>query len=513
MLWNNKKLGSYGAKLNDNVMALQSGDCGAIPRVFWVFAENNAAAKTKAAEILDAVFEKMTFDDLVRIDEQMRQTTSIEWFIDWRKLSLNSFFTLKMSEAARRAVIVFASFNPNGYIREQAVRSMKNHEGTLPYAILRQNDWVSQVRSAANETVDYRLLHLAAGELVAALPFADKLSRCKRMSNTDTYINRIYATLTSTDYDKELSDAFNMGSIRTRRICTSALFSPENPRYDLAVIRMEAEADPFLRSYIFRQLMAADQNLNITAEWFLTDKYPLNRLLAFEYICGDDQIKALQLAQDLLLDKNLAVRKNVRSYMNNNVPGFNYRAYYESYLGDCAVPAILGLGETGTAEDTNKIHDYLKSTQVSVVRAAMTAVMRLDSAKYVKMITDFLSDKRPGVVKTARNLIIKTAAPDYNRVMEIFRATTYSYTKQKCFSILLTARKWQRLEFILEVLEIGGDEMAEPVIAALGRWIKGYNCSFAVPTPAQIARITESVQRLGDKLPATTQHTLLFLLR
>ena len=86
MFWNNKP-GWFGSKLNDYGSALQSGDYSAIPWIFCVFAENHTASKTVAAELLCAALEKMTFDELVRIDEQMRQTTSMEWSINWRNYS------------------------------------------------------------------------------------------------------------------------------------------------------------------------------------------------------------------------------------------------------------------------------------------------------------------------------------------------------------------------------------------------------------------------------------------
>jgi hypothetical protein len=143
----------------------------------------------------------------------------------------------------------------------------------------------------------------------------------------------------------------------------------------------------------------------------------------------------------------------------------------------------------------------------------MTAVMRLDSEKYTDTVTELLSDERAGIVKTACNLIVKTALPDYTKVMEIFRTTSLINTKQKCFSILLTAGKWQRLVFILDVMEIGGDDMRKPAQAALDRWISGYNRSFAVAAPAQIKSITEKIQRQANHLSARMQKQLLFLLR
>jgi len=137
--------------------------------------------------------------------------------------------------------------------------------------------------------------------------------------------------------------------------------------------------------------------------------------------------------------------------------------------------------------------------------------MRLHSEKYAAIITGFLSDDRRGLVRTARNLIVKTVAPDYAIVTEIFRATPYVNTKQKCFSVLLTASKWQRLLFILDALEIGGDEMIEAAKIALERWMGAYNRSFIKVTPAQAQKIRESIERLGGRLSARTQRQLLFL--
>ena len=357
MFWNkNNKPGWFGTKLNDYAQALLSGGTSAIPWIFCVFAENHAATKTVASEILSAVLEKMSFNELVRIDEQMRQTTSMEWSIDWRNCSINSFLTPEMGKAERRAVIVFASFNPNGFIRERAVRMMKDYPGTLHYAILRQNDWVSQVRSAAADTIDYRLAHLSKGELIAALPFADKLNRSGRSQTGNTYVNRIYTALIFNE--DELIAGLSAANIRTRRICTNALLNSDSPKYDLAFDRLQRESDPCLRSNIFRRLVSAGQNMDVAAEYFIKDKYPLNRVLAFQYISGADKNKASQVAKELLLDKSAAVRENARFYLNKNVSDFDCRTHYKSHLTDCTAPAICGLGETGKAENTTEIESF-----------------------------------------------------------------------------------------------------------------------------------------------------------
>ena len=499
--------------MNEHISLLRSGDYSKIPSVFCIFAHDCNVLKTDAANALCSVLDKAAFDNLIHFDEQMRQAISMEWFINWCDYTIDDFFTTDMSVDERRAVTIFASFNPNGFIRERAVHMMKGYVGTLPFMLLRQNDWVSQVREAANETADYRLANLSEGELIAALPFADKISRSGRLQNKDLYVSRIYTTLILPENENELFAGFNSENIRTRRICTHALLSSSIPRYDLAFDRLIYESDPYLRTKIFRWLMESNQNMDDVADRFIKDKFPHNRLLAFGYICENSQDKASQIAQKLLLDKNPIIRENARCYLKTINYDMDYRVFYKSHLMDCTVSAIYGLGETGVIDDADVIDKYLSATNISVVRAAMTAVMRLSGEKYINRITDFLLDSREGIVKTAKNLIVKTTSIDYPKVMNIFHTTLYENTKQKCFSILLTAGKWQRLIFIFHVLESSRDEIAESALANLHRWIESYNRSYVTPSVAQKEQIMESIQCLGDKLPSKLQCQLLFLIK
>ena len=513
MFWNNKNLGRFGKQLNNQISLLQAGDYSSISWIFCVFSETHAASKELAAKALCEALGKMTFDDLVRVDERMRQTTSMEWSINWKQFSLESFFSRKMSEPERRAVIIFASFNPNGFIRERAVRLMKDYPGTLSFAILRQNDWVQQVRTASVETTDYRLAHLSKGELLSALPFADKLGRSGRLQRQNAAIKRIFTALTMQLSEDDLLEGLKSENIRTRRLCTDALFTNEPPRFDLAFDRLKSEIDPFLRAGIFRRLMTAGQNMRLAIEQFIKDSYPQNRLLASQFIYDTDKEAALQTAIVLLLDKSAMVRENSRAYLCSQKIEFNYRTYYKSNLITKTAPAIMGLAESGNVEDTVEIEGYLKSSHIAVVRAAMTAVMRLNGAKYIPAITEFLADERSGIVKTARNLIKKTDSPDYTRIMQIFKTTQYENTKQKCFSILMSASKWQRLIYILDVLEIGGTDIEEKANDALDRWIMTYNRSYATASREQVQEISEAIIRLERKLSEKVRKNLLFLLR
>jgi len=153
-LYNSFRIGYHGARLDYYQQALQSGDLGVLPWVFCVLTERRNKVKAKAAGLLYRELQKMDFDGLIRTDIQMRQTTSSQWYIDWSNLSVEDLFTKSMDSDIRRTIVIFASFSPSGFIREQAIYMMKQYDGTLPFAILRLNDWVEQVRTVAGETAD-----------------------------------------------------------------------------------------------------------------------------------------------------------------------------------------------------------------------------------------------------------------------------------------------------------------------------------------------------------------------
>lgn len=108
MFWNrkDKQPGWYGKKLEENIKALQNGERRRISWIFCVFAEKHEQSKLIAAKVLRETLDNLSFDEVIHIDEQMRQTTSIEWGINWRELNINNFFTSKMDEQDKRAVTV-----------------------------------------------------------------------------------------------------------------------------------------------------------------------------------------------------------------------------------------------------------------------------------------------------------------------------------------------------------------------------------------------------------------------
>ena len=511
MFWN-KKPGWFGRQLDENIKALNDGDFSKIPWVFCVFSEEHAPSKLSAAKALSETLSKLQFNDVIRIDEQMRQTTSMEWSINWHKLKIENFLIPAMDLNDRRAVIIFASFNPNGFIREQAVYLLAEYPGTLPHIILRQNDWVMQVRQTAINAFAKRLQEPSDGEILDALPFAEKLKWSSRGVHEE-YIKSFFNKLTSLEHREDLEKGLSSDNIRTHKICIQALLNSPCPDFEQVFKRLKCESDPFLRKIIYGKLCALGQDVSECSHILLHDKYPANRMLALQYLHGANKSDVLPLSKEMLLDKSAVVRELSRRIVREYTPDFGFSVFYSENIKNNAVAAIYGLGESGKQSDTEIIEKFLCDSRIAVTRASMISLMRLDNEKYSSQIIDMLSDARIGVVKTAQQLIIKYDIADYKRIKEIFNSTPFEYSKIKCAAILFSASKWQSLIYMLEALACETDDIRKLAIQAINVWLFNFNKSFIAVTAQQKERACQLIRCQGEHIPTAIKRELLFILK
>ena len=501
----------FSQALENNIAALLEGDHKVLPWIFCVFSEKHAPSKVIASKALNDILNKLDFDDVVRIDAQMRQTTSMEWYIDWWKLKIEDFLVPAISVEERRAVLVFASYNPNGLIREQAVRLLADYAGTLPYIMLRQNDWAVQVRQAAAISFQKRLQNPSPGEILSALPYAEKLKWCCRGAPWE-YTEQFFHKLTGAECREDLSRGLQSRLVRTRRICIQALF--EAPALDLAKTfdHLKREPDPFLRQMIFERLRRLGQDMTECSVAFLRDRYTANRIAGLRFLRLTQKYRSLPFAQKMLLDQNAAVRDLARTIVREYTHDFNAEAFYSEQLENHTAAAILGLGETGSKQTAKMIERYLGDSRTAVVRAAMITLMRLDSGEYGGEIIERLGDDTGNIVKLARKLTLQYGTTAYHKVLETYHAARSEHGKINCMVVLFTASKWQRLIYMLEVLSCDMESVQNAARHSVAEWLYSYNRSFVAATEQQKETIRRRINDCRDRLPKSVQDQVLFCL-
>ena len=366
LLFHRKK--TYGDYLAEYIGHVKAGELAFVPWVYCALAQGTDKQKEAAACTLAEVLAGLSLDGLVRMDLRMRETTSMEWSIHWRTLRLEDLFAKNQSLEACRAVLVFSTFHPDGYIREQAVAALGTDSQALPAVLLRCNDWVAQVRRAALESLKQLLDMADGGEIAAALPILEKLRRSGRCQLDD--LLPLFFRAFRKDPDL-LRLGLASGDVRARRLCISLLPALGEPDTAYLLERVKREPDPFLRKLLYQTLLGLGVEGMALSRRFLGDKYPPNRVLALEYLAEHGVEDLFEQAVTLLMDKSGRVREAAREVVVQADKEFELRQFYRERLSVRPAVAILGLGETGNREDCRVIGNFLSHPQPAVARAAM----------------------------------------------------------------------------------------------------------------------------------------------
>lgn len=147
----------YMQTVMEAVARVEAGDRRYLYTAYWAFVMNDEALVRRAGGAIRGLLETYTIQQMVRLSERFRQYTSLEWYFDWDKVDLKGVRGQFESDRDYVFTLILGSFHPNGYYRERCTRELAEYQDTLPYMVLRVNDWVEVIRQSAFELVKDRL--------------------------------------------------------------------------------------------------------------------------------------------------------------------------------------------------------------------------------------------------------------------------------------------------------------------------------------------------------------------
>lgn len=505
----------YHLHINSYISEIESGDLKNLQPLFCVLTKKSAKHKKIAAHALCRILENSPEKDIYRIDELMRRAPS--YYTSRRMctgLNIKDFITWDMTEAERRAVLVFSSFNSSGFIREQAVKALEGYSNTLPFIIMRINDWVKEVRDTAKKVLIKIFDNVSDSEFLKSIPFAEKLKRSERTNNSD--ILSMFSRKLSND-ENLLYKALSCKDSRLKNFCISLLeieLNTSDAISHLLYRQLKIQNDPFIRRNIYFLLLKTNFDANALGRQFLYDKHPKNRMISLQFFISNKSANIFDIVKILLIDKTHQVRTYARAAMHDINSTFDFESFYMSQLYDHTTAAIYGLGEIGTPNDIKLcgiIEKYLFDTDsdVQTRKAAITALMKIAPNRYLNTVTEMLISDIPGVVKTAAIVLSNQTGIDYEKVLEICLSAKNIYNKLKCASLLFTASKWDSLIYILTLIDSEYSELANMANNRYESWYLTYNKSFIPPKPRQMQRI----KILSEKLSRTEQKKLEYFIK
>lgn len=474
---------------------------GALYNIFGL--ENNEHYQWEAAKKLTDMFGSITIKQVIWLSENVDWNDpygfGIRLGIDWKNadISRKHFKHLSMEEYI--TVLKLGTFHYNGYFREKCMEAAAEYDGSLPFLMLRLNDWVEVIREKAFLLVQNRLKQCPPEEIILSLPCFGKVQNSqRRKSEYITYLEKEIEYFLEKTIRQINIDKINQYEIFVR----NSIYRYISRIAVLEIEKMEQLVDSSKDSYgkrvliqgILKNYECSDNKL----KEYLHNKSVIVRRRALEKLYGRLG-DAWQGIEELLLDKSKKIREDV-SYIIEKHTDFPILNFYVQKLetGPAVIP-ILGVGEHGTIKESKLLLPFLESTDARITKAALISCGYLIGAKNEGLYWKYLSDRRPGIAKQAY-LIVDKLDIHYGAAMlyEAYQKNREFDERKYFLNLLLKEPSWSRLPFLLLLFD---SETENPVMEyKIFEKISNRNM-YAKVSRQQAEEIRHAFEVMRDRIP------------
>ena len=154
------------------------------------------------------------------------------------------------------ALRALATFHPSGYVREEATRSLAGEEEALPYILLRLNDWVEPVATAAQHAVEACLARASGEAVVRCLPIVERLRSVRRRA-LQAVVDSVERSVIRPSARPALREALASAPPAVRRTCV--LYAARLPPGEAVplLVPLTTDRDPVVASRATQTLARA----------------------------------------------------------------------------------------------------------------------------------------------------------------------------------------------------------------------------------------------------------------
>jgi HEAT repeat protein len=461
------------------------------------------------AEDIHQIISELSPLDLATLDQRVRESwTTYRYYHlqNWQSLQPSDVGRLAQSKLAT-SLVDLASFHSNGYVREAAVGELASQRTAkeLPFLLIRLNDWVPQVRNAAEQAVRTRIEPAYAVHLLANISLVLRLRVCGRVEKK--FVDDICDLLKRAEC-KDVLLAGTTSKDKTVRRISFQLAAEAEPSTRAAIIRAAmTDPDAVARSWAARQFVpeVSPDELPGVIEPMLKDRFMPVRRDALWYAATKRPDIAKQHLRVALLDNHISMRETARQF-TAAAEVKDAAEFYADALGSGddkqRFAAICGLGETGKTGDVPLVIPFLDSPLAKIRRAAAYAIGRLDPEGQLGRLVGVLSDLKPSVsreaLKASRSKARHIAPADLEN---LFASGADFHVRRNALSLILHTDKWKKVPVLLKACADKDEQIAEQAARASRTWLQNYNSSFAEPTREDFEKISSALTQFESALP------------
>ncbi|TLD71041.1 hypothetical protein FEM03_09010 [Phragmitibacter flavus] len=432
------------------------------------------------------------------------------------------FVRTPVSRATRSTSWMLSSLDPNGRIREEALRRLQNLPmvDVLPYVLLRLNDWVKPIRRKADQWLRLRmnevtqdLLHANFG-LIAALAIRKHQSDSKSMS---LLLEKLRGGESRELLMKVIEDAPG----RTRRFAFRLLVDGgalHDPTMQLRLVSIKKSIVGVL-CLAWLQKSGARPDARVL-EHGLSASEPKIRRMALQLYAEQVFPGSLGVLQEGMKDVSFGVRNVAQYWLKQKISEGDLRSSYEKLIEEHKgaprlAMAISGYHECGGKWDADVYKKWLQHTHMQVRMAALRA---FDQAHPYESTPDLkravMDEFGASMSKLGYKLLQKRkvglGASDVSEMVADSRSST-----QRMMGLVLLGKldKWAQLPLLLGLVRTTDAELQREAKSAIENWLRSYNRSFTTPSASQLGAAKSGLVKSRESLADSTAHNLDVLLK
>ncbi|MGS2722439.1 HEAT repeat domain-containing protein [Porticoccus sp. GXU_MW_L64] len=444
-------------KTTDRVALLNNlASYAALPDIAPLIVAQDVELQQAVLRKATALLAKLPPHEWSWLDEALRRrfygysSPKLQPWYNFAPSQLNEF---NWSGQEQLTALTLLSCHFNGRVREKALKQLValSPNDAIPLLFVRANDWVNKIRLVAYTSLSEQLDVLSIDQILKYLLLLDQL---KHQSRTDHHelIKHIESHLATPEAQPKLLFCVSSGNHREARVAYGICDRLLSDKQPLLVAANESR-NPIIRIKglsLAPEVLSGDELFKHLCHK-LSD--PLNvvrkrsiYLLAEQYLA-----QSTGVLRDCLLDTSRGVRECARFYLKKQGAD-NGHSLYKNHLAQDSpklLPAVLGLGETGSVSDWPLLQPYLNHASPKIRHATLIAASRFKVEGYQDLLYQKLTHGIPAEVKAAKQGLIGTDSLDLNRLKQSLEEAPDNYQAKTVRKLIERCDRWEGLIAIL----------------------------------------------------------------
>ncbi len=475
----------------------QHGDPAALPWLFDLIHSSTEKIRSAAEQAVEPLLSKLDARRLMELEHFIRES--------WTRFYSDAHSYRATTEHGAR----LATLHSSGWIREKAVTALirSGDPGALPFVLLRSNDWVAQVRKAADKWFAVHNASIPTFQLVESMPILAALTE-RSHGRDSSIVSTLLARLTVPAAVPMLMEWLPRSNARTRKMLFSLLaLGGALQDADIQAVLMN-HTDPIFGILLLKHLR--QQSGELPAELLnraMSAKSAILRRYALYCLSVDQLSRFTPLLSQALFDSAQGVRSFAQYHLLKQLSAGELQSRYAGVLQEQHVrnarlaACILGFHEAGGKWPASLYLELLQHRGMQV----RAAVLRTFAATHFEealpwLKAAFTSHEGSSLAKAAMAVFRKQPqAWTMTEIKSLLGEEHFAAVRLRAYALLCRRGKWEQLPVLLDLLPDSSGVFEQRVLSQLWTWMDRYNQAQRQPTRVQIEQALAALDRVGDR--------------